>query len=112
MKEVGYYDNGAFKASEIMDLKHEIAGEAGEYPIVKIIEPYGYFYRGELTKGPELFVIDEYGFAYPFDTPFYEADQQDGIKEQMFPLTNEDVLGLIEGFGRSGRFNEATSSKK
>ena len=106
MKVVGLYDSGAFKTSEISKLKHEIVGNAGEFPIVKIIEPYGFFYNVALTNGPELFVIDD-GFAYPFDTPFYEADQHDGIKEQKYPMTNEDVMGLIEGFGRSGRFNEA-----
>lgn len=106
MKVVGHYDSGAFKASEILELKHKIVGNAVEFPIVKIIEPYGFFYNWALTNGPEHFVVYD-GFAYPFDTPFHEADDTEGIKEQEYPLTNDDVLGLIEGFGRSGRFNRA-----
>jgi len=106
MKVIGSYDSGVFKAREILSLPHEDVAEICGNKVIKVTEPFKVFDGNEIYEmGNTLFIISD-GIAYPFDTPFYEGDEDEGIALQEMPEDCDDVRGLIEGFGRTGLFHE------
>ena len=111
MKEVKVYTNGTYNESEIKQLDFKTIKTIGDYEIIRTNEQFvgkcewpDSWSGGDLRKifepGQHFVIGWGDGVAYPFDTPFYEADEDEGIKEQLYPETPDDVLGLVESFGR------------
>ena len=103
MKEVTVYRNGAYDAEEVIGLKHDLIDTISDSKVIKVTEPFTAHTEWPNFNNEEInelhFVIED-GVAYPFDLPFCEADIDEGIDEQLYPETWEDVVGLVEGFGR------------
>lgn len=103
MKEVTVYRNGAYNAEEVIGLEHDSIDTISDAKVIKVTELFIAHTEWPNFSNEEInelhFVIVD-GVAYPFDLPFYEGDADEGEDEQLYPENWEDVIGLIEGFGR------------
>ena len=92
--------NGTFQKEEILQFDHERIGNSGDdWYIISTNEPID-FWEGSNRYGfdEQTGFIIESNTAYPFSFPFCEADEDEGIKEQMYPETWEDVLFIMSNF--------------
>ncbi len=91
--------NGTYNAYE---LNYEIVDTIESADIVVLEEDIKAWdsktLRYYTVERGQNFVVSD-GVAYPFDTPLYEADEDEGIEEQVMPGSWEDVIGIMEGFG-------------
>ena len=102
--EITMNRNGTYNAEDVLKIGNEKVGESGsDWYTIKTLEP-AKAWNSEMMEYFDIetgtcFVIYD-GLAYPFEEPFYEKDEDEGIDEQKYPENWEDVLGHIEGFGR------------
>ena len=110
MKIIGSYDNGTIKADVVLNyLDTSLIKSVGEYVIYRIDEPIKIFTGSkfyEVDTGMHVVIDRDKNIAYPFDVPFYPADQEEGYPEQKYPESPDDILGLVESFGVSGLYHE------
>ena len=99
MKEIEVYQNGTVCESSLLESNYTQIATIGDYTIVQTKEEVGNYID---NFPPYTYFVVGWGngVAYPFDTPFYEGDEEEGIVEQKFPETYEDILSIVEGFGK------------
>ena len=97
MKEIKYYDCGAYGAD--VDSISDTVKTISDAKVVKTTEAFEAWDGSTFETVPagSMFVVVD-DAAYPFSAPFYEADEDEGTSAQAMPETWEDVIFLQESF--------------
>ena len=103
MKELKILRNGTYLAEEVEKVDNDFVKSVGDAKIIKTNESFRYWDEYSMkyyeeNAGINFVIVDD--IAYPLSVPFSEADEDEGIEEQEYPETWEDVVFHIEGFGR------------